>query len=328
MSATIAMESGVMYLGIDIAKRKFDCALLLDGQRFRSKTFNNDSAGIEACVDWLRRFTQEPVHACLEATGSYGEALATTLFDAGHQVSVANPTQVRDFAKALGLRNKTDRLDARVLAHFGKDAAPKLWVPPPRAVRELSALVRRLDALIEMRIQESNRREVAHPSLHERIDEHLRFLDAQIAQLRSAISDLIDRDPDLRIQRDLLESIPGIAQATSAWLIAELGAKRFSCAREAAAHVGLAPIHCTSGESVRGKPRLPREGNARLRKVLYWPAIVAMRCNPPIHQHALRLQARGKHTMAIIAAAMRKLIHIAFGVLKYGKPFDPKLAGA
>jgi len=316
-----------MYLGIDVAKRKFECALLM-GERFRSKTFNNDGSGIAACLDWLQRFTQEPVHACLEATGPYGQALAEALFDANQRVSVVNPARVREFAKGLGLRNKTDALDARTLARFAKDVAPQLWVPAPGAVRELSALVRRLDALIEMRTQESNRREVAHPSLHGSIDEHLKFLEQGIEQLRAAIANLIDKDPDLREQRDLLKSIPGIAEATSAWLIAELGAKRFSCARQAAAHVGLAPIHRVSGDSVRGKPRLPREGNARLRKALYWPAISAMRYNAPIRNHAARLQARGKHKMAIIAAAMRKLVHIAFGVLKSGKPFDPKLASA
>jgi len=316
-----------MYLGIDVAKRKFECALLM-GERYRSKTFNNDSAGIQACLDWLRRFSEEAVHACLEATGSYGEALAMALFDANHQVSVVNPARVREFAKGLGLRNKTDALDARALARFAKDAAPPLWAPAPRAVRELSALVRRLDALIEMRTQESNRREVAHASLQEGIDAHLRFLDQGIEELRAAIADRIDQDPHLREQSELLQSIPGIAQTTSAWLIAELGAKRFSCARQAAAHVGLAPIHRVSGESVRGKPRLPREGSARLRKALYWPAISAMRYNPPIRDHAARLTARGKHKMAVIAAAMRKLVHIAFGILKSGKPFDPQLAAA
>jgi len=316
-----------MYLGIDIAKRKFECALLVD-ERFRTKSFTNDSAGIEACLQWVQRFAQPPVHACLEATGSYGEALATALFDIGQQVSMVNPARVREFANALGLRNKTDSLDARTLARFAEQAAPPLWAPAPRSVRELIALVRRLDALIEMRTQESNRRDVAHPSLQHSIDEHLRFLDARISELRTAIAELIDKDPHLRVQRELLESIPGVAQATSAWLIAELGAKRFCCARQAAAHAGLAPIHRVSGSSVRGKPRLPREGSARLRKALYWPAITAMRFNPAIRQHTARLQARGKHKMAIVAAAMRKLIHIAFGVLKSGKPFDPTLAHA
>jgi transposase len=317
----------MMYLGVDLAKRKFECALLLE-ERFRNKVFDNSAEGIAQCLQWVAKFTQEPVHACLEATGPYAEALATALFDARHRVSLVNPARVREYAKGLGLRNKSDRLDARVLARFAKDSKTHPWQPPPAPVRELSALVRRLDALMEMHTQESNRHQVAHPSLQTDIAAHLSFLNERIGELRAAIERLIDKDPDLRAQCNLLESIPGIGQTTAAWLLAELQAKRFSCAREAAAHTGLTPIHCTSGESVRGKPRLPRDGNARLRKVLYWPAISAMRFNPLVNALTKRLEARGKHKMAIIGAAMRKLLHIAFGVLKSGKQFDPTLLKA
>ena len=317
----------MVYLGIDVAKRKFECALLL-GERFRNKSFSNDAQGIQACLHWVQHWAQAPVHACLEATGPYGEALASALFEAGQRVSLVNPARVREFAQGLGLRNKTDPLDARVLARFAKDSAPRLWAPPPPGLAELSALVRRLDALIDMRTQERNRRQVAHCSVHPDIEAHLSFLDGAIAQLEQAIRDLVDRDPHLRAQRELLESIPGIGQATSAWLLAELGPKHFSCAREAAAHAGLAPVHCICGDSVRGKPRLPRDGHARLRKALYWPAISAMRYNPLVSALTSRLHARGKHNMAIIAAAMRKLLHIAFGVLKSGTKFNPNLLEA
>jgi transposase len=316
----------MMYLGIDVAKRKFECALLI-GERFRSKSFDNDAPGIGACLKWLQGWATQPVHACLEATGPYGEALAQALFDAGHAVSIANPAKVRSFAQGLGLRNKTDRLDARTLARFAQQAAPQPWTPPPVAVRELAVLVRRLDALTEMHTQEINRLAVAPPSTAPDIRAHLHFLEARMRELQDTIRRHIDNDPDLRAQRALLTTIPGIGEATSAWLIAELGAQRFACAREAAACAGLAPIHRQSGDSVRAKPRLPR-ARGRLRKALYWPAISAMRYNPAVRAHTLRMKARGKHNMAIIAAAMRKLVHIAFGVLKSGTPFDPKLAGA
>jgi transposase len=172
----------MVYLGIDLAKRKFECALLL-GERSRSKSFSNDVTGISACLQWVRGLTQEPVHACLEATGPHGEALALALFEAGHRVSLVNPARVREYGKGLGLRNKSDWLDARVLARFAKDSTPRLWTPPPPAIAELSALVRRLDALLQIRTQESNRRQVAHPSLQADIDEHLAFLDAGMTQI-------------------------------------------------------------------------------------------------------------------------------------------------
>lgn len=317
----------MIVLGVDIAKRKFDCALL-NAEKFRTKVFTNDEAGIEACLTWITRHTGESVHACLEATGPYAQLLAEALFDAGHTVSLINPARSRAFAESLGVRTKTDAVDARILARLCAALKPEPWIPAPKPVRELQELVRRLDALIEMHTQETNRLAVAHDAVRASIEEVLAMLDRSIAEIKQAIAQHIDNHPDLKAQRDLLDTIPGIGQATSAWLIAELGAKRFACARSAAAFVGLTPAHRLSGSSVQGKPRLSKRGNAQLRKALYWPAITALRCNPIIQAFAKRLRERGKHPMAIIAAAMRKLVHIAFGVLKSGKPFDPNFVGA
>lgn len=317
----------MIVLGVDIAKRKFDCALL-SGERFRTKVFQNDSDGIDACIAWLTRHAGQPVHACLEATGPYARMLAEALFDAGHTVSMINPARSCAFAQSLGVRTKTDAVDARILARLCAALKPEPWIPAPRPVRELQELVRRLDALIEMHTQETNRLAVAHDAVRTSIEEVLTMLDRSITEIKAAIAEHIDNHPDLKAQRDLLDSIPGIGQTTSAWLIAELGAKRFACARAAAAFVGLTPAHRLSGSSVHGKPRLSKRGNAQLRKALYWPAITALRCNPIVQALGQRLRARGKHAMAIIAAAMRKLVHIAFGVLKSGKPFDPNFSGA
>ena len=317
----------MIVLGIDIAKRKFDCALL-NAEKFRTKVFTNDATGIEACLGWLKRHAEEPVHACVEATGPYAQALAEALFDAGHTVSLINPARSHAFARSLGVRTKTDPVDARILARFCQVMRPEPWTPAPKSVRELQELVRRLDALIEMHTQETNRLAVAHEAVRGSIEESLTFLNRAIAEIKEAIAQHIDRHPDLKAQRDLLDSIPGIGQTTSAWLIAELGAKRFSCARRAAAYVGLTPAHRLSGSSVHGKPKLAKAGNSQLRKALYWPAVTALRCNPVVQALGKRLRLRGKHTMVIIAAAMRKLIHIVFGVLKSGKPFNPNLAGA
>ena len=317
----------MIVLGIDIAKRKFDCALLL-GERFRTKVFENNAPGIEACVSWIARHAGQTVHACIESTGPYAQALAEALFDAGHTVSLINPARSRAFSESLGVRSKTDEVDARTLARFCQALKPEPWIPAPKSVRELQELVRRLDALIQMHTQEANRLAVAHEAVRGSIEEVLGFLDRSIAEIKEAIAQHIDRHPDLKAQRNLLDSVPGLGPATCAWLIAELNAKRFMCARSAAAYTGLTPAHWRSGESVNGKPRLSKCGNARFRKALYWPAITALRCNPIVQALAERLRARGKHKMVIIAAAMRKLVHIAFGVLKSGKPFNPDLAGA
>lgn len=317
----------MIVLGIDIAKRKFDCALLVE-ERFRTKVFENNAAGIEACVQWLTRHATGHVHACMESTGPYGQALAEALFDTGHTVSVINPARSRAFADSLGLRSKTDAVDARALARLCRALSPEPWTPAPRHVRELQELVRRLDALIQMQTQEQNRLAVAHEAVRGSVEQMLMALNEHIQTIKDEIAKHIDQHPDLKAQRDLLDSIPGIGDATSAWLIAELGAKSFTCARSAAAFIGLTPAHWLSGTSVQGKPRLSKRGNARLRKALYWPAITALRCNPLVQALGERMRARGKHSMAIITAAMRKLIHIVFGVLKSGKPFDPTLVAA
>jgi transposase len=315
----------MIVLGIDIAKRKFDCALLLQ-ERFRTKVFDNNASGIEACVNWIARHAATPVHACLEATGPYAQALAEALYDAGHTVSLINPARTRAFSDSLGVRSKTDTVDARTLAHLCQALKPAPWIPAPGHVRELQELVRRLDALIQMHTQESNRLGVAHEAVRGSIEQMLAALDQHIDTIKQEIAKHIDHHPDLKAQRELLDSIPGIGPATSAWLIAELNAKGFTSARAAAAFAGLTPAHRVSGTSVHATPRLSKRGNAQLRKALYWPAITALRCNPLVQALGERLRARGKHKMAIIAAAMRKLIHIAFGVLKSGKPFDPTLA--
>lgn len=317
----------MIVLGVDIAKRKFDCALLAR-ERFRTKVFENNAVGIEACLGWLKRHAAQPVHACLEATGPYAQALAEALYDAGHTVSLINPARSRAFAESLGVRTKTDAVDARTLARLCQALKPEPWVPAPKSVRELQELVRRLDALIEMHTQEINRLAVAHEAVRGSLEESIAFLNRAIAEIKETIAQHIDQHPDLKAQRDLLNSIPGIGHTTSAWLIAELNAKRFTCARSAAAFVGLTPAHRLSGTSVQGKPRLSKRGNAQLRKALYWPAITALRCNPIVQALGKRLRARGKHVMVIIAAAMRKLVHIVFGVLKSGKPFNPNLVGA
>ncbi len=316
----------MLLLGIDIAKDKFDAALLLDSGKYKTKVFANTASGFAHLQQWLCSHQALHVHACMEATGVYGDALAFFLVDADHVVSVINPAQIKAFAQAELVRNKTDAVDARLIARFGALHQPPVWAPPARSVRQLQALVRRLDALNDLRGQEANRLEVSEPTVHDSIATVLQTIDAQIRDIRRRINDHIDQNPDLRGKRELLESIPGIATATSAQLLVYLAQEgRFTKAKELGAFAGLTPRRIESGSSVKGKSRLSKMGEPRLRKALYMPAIVAMRHNPVMAAFAQRLLARGKPKMVVIGAIMRKLIHLAFGVLKSGKPFDPKI---
>jgi transposase len=314
-------------LGIDIAKAKFVVTLLTPEGKRRRKSCPNTPAGFAELAAWLTRHHVARVHACLEATGTYGDALATWLADAGHRVSVVNPAIIHAYARAQLTRSKTDQIDADLIADFTATQAPAPWTPPPPDIRQLQALVRRLDALHGMRTQEANRRAagVVVADVRASIDAVLASLDAQIAHVQQLIRDHLDRHPGLRAQRDLLTTIPGIGEATAAVLIAELFDKPYTSARQAAAFAGLVPRLVESG-TLRGRARLSKVGPGRLRKALYFPAVTALRCNPTIRAVRDRLRAAGKPTMVIIGAAMRKLIHVAYGVLKSQRPYQPTCA--
>jgi transposase len=317
------------YLGIDIAKRKFDVALRLPDARVRAKAFDNDTAGHAALGRWVARYHAGPVHACLEATGTYGERLAEALADAGYVVSVVNPAIIEAYARSCLTRTKTDATDARLIAQFCATQHPQPWVPLPREVRALQALVRRLDALEGMRTQERNRL-AADPGpaeIRASIAHVITLLEGEMEALRTRVGDHFDQHPHLRQQRDLLTSIPGIGAATAAILLAEFGPiGRFRQARAAAAFAGVVPREGRSGSSLHRRPRLSKLGAPAIRKALYFPALTALRCNPIAQALRARLLAKGKHPMLIVGAVMHKLVHLAFGVLKTGQPFRPDFA--
>jgi len=310
-------------LGIDIAKAKFAVTLRTPDGKTRRKTCRNAPAGFEDLAAWLARQHVTQVHACLEATGTYGEALATWLYDAGHRVSVVNPAVIHAYARVQLTRSKTDALDADLIAQFTLTQQPALWTPPLPEIRALQALVRRLDALYGMHTQETNRLAagVGVGEVRASIEEVRHHLAAQIAHVKRLIAEHIDRHPGLRQRRDLLTTIPGIGDATAAVLLAELFDKSYESARQAAAFAGLVPRLHESG-TIRGRASLSKVGPGRVRKALYFPAIAALRCNPTLGTRRQRLHAAGKPPMVIIGAAMRKLIHIAFGVLKSGRTYD------
>ncbi len=321
------MNLPAVVLGIDIAKLKFDVCLIKENQKVKHKVFANAQRGFEQLVTWLASHQVDSLHVCLEATGSYGEALALFLHEAGHRVSIINPAAIKAFAAASLTRTKTDKVDAELIARFCLAQQPATWTPPASEVRQLQALVRRLESLVEMRVAEENRLSsgISIDAVRHSLEEHIAYLIKEIKQTELMIRGHIDNHPDLKEQTDLLDSIPGIGQTTAALLLAEIvNIKQYKSARQVAAYAGLVPRERRSGTSVRGRVQLSKIGNARLRKALYFPAMTALRCSSFFQQWASGMRERGKCKMAVIGAAMRKLIHLAFGVLKTGKPFDPQ----
>jgi transposase len=314
------------HLGIDVAKAKLDCALRLPNGHFRCHVVANSSDGFARLVTWLTAKNAANVHVCMEATGVYWEAVAYFLLARGFTVSVINPVQIKAYGTSRLTRTKTDAVDAKLIADFCAERKPPAWQPPSEAETTLRALVLRLDALQTLRTQESNRLGVAREAVHDAIQRHLDWLDVEIQRLIQAINDHIDQHPGLKEQRHLLDSIPGLGERTIAILLAFYAdTSRFGNSRQAAAFAGLDPRQHESGSSVKGKPRLSKVGHAFLRKALYMPAMVTLYKTAWGKHFRERLAANGKPPKLIIGAMMRKLIHVAFGVLKSGKPFEAAL---
>jgi len=311
------------YLGIDVAKAKLDCALRLPNGKFRSKSIPNSPEGFALLDAWLATHNAAESHVCMEATGVYWEAAAQFLSTKGFTVSVVNPAQIKAYGTSCLIRTKTDKADAKLIASFCAERNPSPWQAPSEAELTLRALVLRLDALQTMRTQESNRLDVSRDAVRNNIQHHLAWLDAEIKHLARAINTHIDNHPGLKQQRDLLDTIPGLGERTIAIILAYYAdTGRFANSRQAAAYAGLDPRQYESGSSVKGKPKLSKVGHAFLRKALYMPAMVALYKTVWGKQFKGRLALSGKPPKLIIGAMMRKLIHVAFGVLKSQQPFN------
>lgn len=314
----------MFYLGVDISKDSFDVALLGAEQRWRGR-FSNDAPGFAKLGRWLKKRRVDALHACMEATNRYWEALALFLTDEGYQVSVVNPKLIKRHAEATMQRNKTDAQDALTIADYCAKQQPDLWTPPSAARRELKVMARHLQALKADRQRERNRQAagLSSPPVQKAIKRHIAFLDAQIAELEDRIQQHIDQHPDLKRDKELLQSIPGVGPTVAATFLAEVpNVSNFAQAGQVAAYAGLTPGEHHSGSSIHRPGKLVKWGNAHLRTVFYMPALSAHMHNAIVRALKERLEARGKSKMTVVVAVMRKLLHLCYGVLKTRKPFD------
>jgi transposase len=308
-------------LGIDIGQKEL-VSKLFQHEKGYKRTIRNHPDDFAALSHWLEKHQVKELHVCIEATGSYWEAIATYLHEAGHKVSVVNPARIHAYGKSLMRRNKTDQLDADLIAHFCAAQQPEAWTPPPPALRELRALLRLHDDLQEMRTQQINRRKsgVESAPVKQHLDDHIQYIEAQLEAVMEQIRQVIGSDTHLAHDFDLLLSIKGVGEVTAALFLAE-NIKAYRSSRAITAHAGLNPSYHRSGSSVDRQPHISKLGSARLRKGLYMPALSALQWNPCVKALGDRLQDRPR--MVVVTAAMRKLLVLAFGVLKSGKPFDP-----
>lgn len=313
------------WLGIDVSKARLDVLLMAGGQK-RAKAFRNDPAGHRALVEWLR---DRRVHACMEATGRYGEQAAIALYTAGHAVSVVNPFQIKSFGKLRLGRNKTDPVDADLIAEYCRLFDPPLWTPPTAAMRRLRELVRLRESLKTAIVQWRNRAKAGELDViaAEVIGNVIASLEAELARADAAVRAVIAADTDLAEDYKLLTTIPAIGSQAASIILVELpGPNVLRTARQAVAYAGLNPCQNRSGATER-PTRISRIGNGNLRRALHLPALCAMRVNPAVRDLRVRLMETGRlRPQQIAVAAMRKLLHLCFGVLKTRKAFDPAYA--
>ena len=321
-----------LFVGVDIAVATFTTVWGLDPQRLpRPQTFAQTPDDFTAFQQHLATTGVAPpaTLVVLEATGSYWVALAVALHHAGYQVSVINPAQVHNYAKSLARRSKTDALDAQVLWQFARERQPPVWTLPPAVYHELRQRLVARDALAEMRQQARNQRHalqqwpIVIATVLAQFDAVEADLDTRIAALDAEIVTAL-QDGAWAESASLLQSIPGIGPATTAWLlVATLNFELCHTPEAAVAYVGLHPVVHESGTSVRGRPHLSRAGHARLRKALYMASISAVRFNPALKVFYERLRTRGKPMKVARCAAARKLLHVAWAVVTKRQRFDP-----
>jgi transposase len=284
-------------------------------------TFPNSEQGIAKLLEWVGSVS--PTLVVMEATGGFEVPAAAALAAAGVAVVIANPRQVRDFAKATGQLAKTDELDAHILALFAERVRPPVRPLLDEEARALDAIIGRRRQIIEMIVAEKNRLGFALPPVHKGIQKHIRWLERQLSDVDQDLDDLIRNSPVWRTKNDLLRDVPGVGPNLSRTLIAELPELGHLSHKQIAALVGVAPFSRDSG-LMRGK-RMIWGGRASVRSALYLGIWSASKWNPVIRVFYQRLRANGKPPKVAQVACMRKLLTILNAMLRDGRTWDPSI---
>jgi len=326
-------SSYTLFVGVDIAAASATVAWVLPPAKVsRAVTIAQTPKGFDQLQQMLMSLGAPPAQTLIvmEATGSYWMRLATALTQTGFAVSVINPAQAHHFAKALLKRSKTDVIDAQTLAQLAATLQPNCWQPPPNIYYELYQRLVQRDALLALRQQVRNQQQallqmpVVIAEVLERMDALLATFSEQLQQVEAELTKMLNHDQAWAQSAQRLLSIQGIGLVTAAWLlVSTLNFSTCKDAQAATAYAGLAPRAHQSGTSVWGRPSIGHVGNGRLRTALYMATLSAARINPVIKEFYERLRAKGKPMKVARCAAARKLMHIAWAVVKKGQDFAP-----
>ncbi len=313
------MEPEERFVGIDVSKTVLDIAVLPDGTQW---SVPNTAQGIDELAAALK--PQAPTLVVLESTGSLHRPVAAGLAAAQLPTAVVNPRRVRDFAKASGRLAKTDRLDAEVIAHFGKAVRPRPTRLPDAATQALEAHLERRRQVVTMITAEKNRLSSAVGPVRKDIQRHIAWLEKELHTLDEELRTRIRENPAWREREDLLRSVPGVGPVLGATLLVEVPELGELSGKQIASLLGVAPFNRDSG-ALRGR-RTVWGGRAPARQTLFMATLAATRHNPLIQAFYLRLCAAGKAKKAALTACMRKLLLILNSMLKHRTAWDPSHA--
>ena len=298
----------ITYLGLDISKEKLDLA----GPTIKHHTFENNSKGISQLLKFLS--TIPSLHLVLEPTGGYEQSVLLALLKANIPVCRVDPYQARSFARSLGKLAKTDKIDALLLAHFGKERQPRPLKHYDESLESLRILYRRREHVLRSKNQESNRLETAPAPLQELLQASIEFFSQQLAQIEALIKKEISLNQEAKSKTQLLSSVKGVGHQTALTLLLSMPELGSLNDKEAAALVGVAPYNKDSGK--HSGYRSIRGGRAQVRKVLYMAALAASRFNPILRAFYQRLLSNGKKPKVALTAVMRKLIILLNKLIK------------
>lgn len=313
------MTSNAEFVGIDVSKANLDVACW---ENKVYKRFCNEPKGIQELIEWLKELQPELI--VLEATGGLELPFVAELAYAKMTVAVVNPRRIREFARSIGQLAKTDKLDAKVIAHFGAATHPEARKLPTNDEEKLTALITRRRQIIEMLTAEKNRLHSARFSMKERIETHLSWLEEELQDLDKEITEFIHQSPIWQKKDKLLRSVPGVGPVTSATILAMLPELGTLNRKKIAALVGVAPVNKDSGK--RQKKRRVFGGRANVRSVLYMAALSASKHNPRINSFYNHLIQKGKEKKVALTACMRKLLVILNAIVRVNQNYDLNLA--
>lgn len=299
-----------MYVGIDVSKERLDVCVRPSKERF---AVSRDEAGLAELVKRLQAIG--PNLVVLEATGGYEQIVLAALVGAGLPTVAVNPRQIRNFARAIGQRAKSDPIDAEVIAHFGEAVRPPVRPLPDEATRMLGDLVTRRRQIVDMMAAERMRRQQTNSRrILRSIDRHLAALQKDLSEIERDLDTTVRGTPVWCETEDLLTNVKGVAEITARTMIADLPELGTLSRRKISALVGVAPYVRRSGKW-RGESHIAG-GRANVRSVLFMAALTAIRCNPAIKPFYKRLRAAGKIKKVAIVACMRKLLTILNAIMR------------